>query len=417
MLKIPLQTWIISDRWLLNHIVKIIENQKNIVSFNSLIGFNNLEDGISWLNDFFIFCIRFSKTTYLSEHKVYPNQLGDFSYKTTLYKDENIAEELKDVLENLDKALSTQDKKGWRHLLLDKKITAFENVPQNNKFRNKTTQDISDEINKKIPSLKIHSTNSLKATIFHLVTLAKSENTHQRKLWEYLRTFYFDEVPPQIKIIDNAADFDWKSCFLWCIERLMKDITALKYVDELADKLRGNIKVLDWLHDVVAFIQEEEDYKKLLDGEEYAIIPNQNRSFQIKNRLWIDNEINEDLKQIIQLLNPDWLDDLPSIFLTLPRNRERNTLDAAVEVNRIFRNYKGDTQKHEYVKAFRIVSNWMDKQELSFIHQHIDWIHRQKAEIALSLLGSDREKDEVFQIIESGKAPLLSKIANNENFS
>lgn len=413
---LPNQTWKSSDEWLLKHIVETIENCKNVNTLNNLLYGTNDKDVVLWLNDFYIFCIKRDKTAYLSK-KIYPNQLGELNSKYSLYKDEKIAEELKDILEDLDKVFSTKDKNGWRHLLLDNKITVFDETL---KLQSKTTKDVSDEINKKIPDLKTHPSKALKLIIFRLVALMKSENKHQRKLWEYLRAFYLAEVPKQLQVIENAEDFDWQPCFNWSMERLIKDITVLKYVDELEDELHGNLKVLDWLADFIEFVHETEDYKRLLDGEKYAVIPNQNGSFQIKSRLWLDDEINENLKKIIRLLNPAWLDDLvenKTIFVELPKDRERKTTDAALEVDRIFRTYKNDPQKAEYVQSFRIVSKWMNEQNNEFLRQNMNWISMRKAEIALSLLGSEKEKDEVFLIIESGKAPLLSKIANNKDIT
>lgn len=410
---LPSQTWKNSDEWLFEYMVDTIEKQEKITALSGFLGFSTNDEGLNWLNVFFLFFIKNRKTNHFIGRNIYPNQLGDFTFKTSLFRDKKIADAFKDILHDLDNALSVEGKKGWRHLLLDKNITAFEEIPQ------KTTKDISDEINKKIPNLKIHPASALQKTLLKLVTLIQSENQHQRKLWEYLRAFYLDEVPKQLQIVENAADFDWQPSFLWSIEHLIKDMTALKYVDELEDKLHGNIKILDWLAGFIEFIHETEEYKKLLDGDEYAIIPNQNGSFQIKNRLYADIEIDEDLKKVIRLLNPIWLNDLlenAPIFVDLPKDRERTTTVAASEVDRIFRIYNEDAQKPEYVQAFRIISKWMPNQEEEFIRRNMDWIHSKKAEIALSLLGSEKEKDEVFQIIESGQSHLFSKIAN-QNFS
>lgn len=410
------KTWELADKWALDYLVKKVTDLSNINDLSKALNFNAKKETSDWLNELFIFFIKEDKRNYFSD-KIFPNQLGYFSYKSSLYQDENIAEEFKDILTSLDELSNNNERKGWRRILLDKRITAFS---EQSKLQSKTTQDISDEINKIIGNLSKIYFERLKIPMFKLVTLINSENQHQRKLWEYLRAFYLDEVPKQLQIVENATDFDWQPCFTWCIKHLIKDITDLKYVDELEDKLHGNIKILDWLADFIEFIHETEDYKKLLDGDEYAIIPNQNGSFQIKNRLYADIEIDEDLKKIIKLLNPNWLNDLlenSPIFVDLPKDRERTTVDTALEVDRIFRTYDDDAQKSEYVEAIRIISDWMYNGDEAFNKQYLDYVYNKEAELVVSTLGSRKKKDEVLQIIQSGKAPILSKIANDNNFS
>jgi hypothetical protein len=408
------KTWEVSDKWALDYLVKTVSDFGNTSNLSEKLNLTAKEEVSDWLNELFIFFLKADKRAYFSD-KIFPNQLGVLTYKSALYQDENIAEEFKDILEELD-SLSDKDRKGWRKILLDERITAF---IEEAKLQSKTTQDISDEINKIIGYLSVNDFEHLKNPMFKLVTLIHSENRHQRKLWEYLRTFYLDEVPKQLQIVENSEKFNWKPCFSWCVEQLILDISALEQVDELQNSLYGDVKVIDWLNDLLDFIHETPSYKRLLDGDEYAIIPNQNNRFQIKNRLYLDNEIDEDLKQIIRLLNKNWLDDIldTNIYLELPNDREKTTIEAATEVDQLFRNYNDDAQKSEFVESFRIISKWLDKTDLAFVQKYMNWVADNKAELALSLLGSDKAKDEIFQIIQSGKAPLLSKIANDENFS
>jgi hypothetical protein len=410
---LPIQTWKNSDEWLFDFVVNTIEEQKNIVTFNDFLNFSNNDKTLNWLNDFFTFVVENQKTSHLMA-RIYPNQLGEFEFKTALFQDKNIAEAFKDVLHDLENALSLEGEKGWRQILIDKKITAFKEI------QTKTTKDISDEINQKIPNLKTQPSSALQEVLFKLVTLVEKDNSHQRKLWEYLRAFYLDEIPQQLQIVKNTVGFDWQPCFVWCMERLIKDITTLKYVDELEDELHGNIKILDWLADFIEFIHESDDYKRLLDGEEYAVIPNQNGSFQVKSKLCADVEIDEDLKRIIQLLNPNWLDNLlenKPIFVDLPKERDLTTIHAAMEVDKLFRTYNEDTQKSEYVESIRIISDWMYNNDETFNKQYLDYVYNKEAELVVSTLGSRKKKDEILQIIQSGKAPILSKIANDKNFS
>jgi hypothetical protein len=409
---LPPKTWEVADKWALELLVETIEKSGDTTTLSEKLNLGTKEEASDWLNDLFIFFLKEDKVIYLS-NKIYPNQLGCFAYKSSLYQDQNIAEEFKDILAELNELIGNE-KKSWRNILLDKRITVF---VEQAKLQNKTTQDISDAINKIIIEQSNSNLKGLKKVLFKLATFVHSENRHQRKFWEFLRAYYLDEVPKQLQFINNAENFDWKTCFLSCMELLISDISNLKELDILESQLHGDVEVIDWLNDFLDFIHETASHKRLLDGDFYAITPNQNRDFQYKNGLWLDGEIDEDLKHVISLLNKSWLDNIldQNIYLALPR--VKTTEDAAIEVDRIFRNYNGDVQDSEYVEAFRTASSFLNKIDLTFIRKNMSWVYDNKANLALSVLGSDKEKDEIFQIIQSGKAPLLSKIANNEDFT
>lgn len=412
--KLPKKTWEVADRWALDYLVKAIDNSGNTTNLLNRLNFGTKEEVSEWLNELFIFFLENDKRNYLAD-RIYPNQLGQFRYKASLFEDENIAEEFKDILEQLDE-IADNGRKGWRIILLDERITAFQ---EQAKLQRRTTQDISDEINKLVTKISEDKFEALEEPMFGLVTLINSENRHQRKLWEFLRTFYLDKVPKQLNIVDNSDNFDWQPCFSWCIEHLISDISALENIENLKNHLFGDVEVIDWLNDLIDFIHEKVVYKRLLDGDDYKITPNQNNNFQFKNRLYLDNEIDEDLKQIIRLLNKNWLDDIldTRIYLELSSDKEKTTPDAAIEVDRIFRSYDDDAQKPEYVQSFRIISKWLDKTDISFVNSYMNWVSENKANLALSLLGTEKEKDDIFKIIQSGKAGLLSKIAGNEHFN
>ncbi len=411
---LPIKTWEVADKWAFNLLTATIEELGSTKKLSEKLNLENKEIAADWLNELFIFFIKEDKKAPLSR-KIYPNQLGLFSHKYSLYQDGNIAEEFKDILEELDKLVDTEVK-GWRSILLEERITAFK---EKEKLPTKTTQDISDAINKIITTISHGNFEVFRVVIFKLAAFINAENRHQRKLWEYLRTFYLEEVPQQLQPVKNAINFDWQACFLCCVEMLITDISKLEKTAVLKNKLHGDVEVIDWLNDFLDFIHESDSYKHLLDGDIYAVIPNQNGGFQYKNRLWLDNEIDQDLKEIISLLNKPWLDTIldDNIYLELPPDRTKTTIEAAIEVDSIFRTYTDDTQRSEYVQSFRLISKWLTKADPLFIQKNMSWVFNNKTELALSLLGTDKEKDEIFQIIESGKAPLLSKIAKQEDFT
>lgn len=390
-------------------IVNFIEKQKGLSNFGKHL--KNKESPVNWLNNFFVYLRENKKLELLSEKAVYPNQQGDFRKKSELYQDIDIPNELKNILVELEKEIEPEKEVfGWQSILLDKSITAFNNK---HKLSPKTVKDISDKINKYIRDTEYSAPVEFRNIVLQLLGYSNSNKTEtQHKVWEFARTMYFDATPEHIEVLQNSENFDWGDCIDWIVNRLVIDISELKFTEILQKEIYGSVDTVSWLDRVIDFLQHNADYRHLLESEEYPIIPNQSGDFCVKSHLYTDDEIPSELKVVIKALNLDWYNELldKNIYLEL-QGRNRGKKEAATEIDRIFKEYRDSKQKPEFVNAWRTLLKWFREQNDEYVRDNFDWIYRHKADLSLAIMGDDEQKDSIFQIIESGNAIYLTKIA------
>ena len=241
-------------------------------------------------------------------------------------------------------------------------------------------------------------------------------NTEHKKLWEFARTVFFDEVPDKIKIIDNIKNINLhKECFKWVLEEIVSNVSKLGCCKKLESKFHGSINPVSWLNNFVEYINCNDDYNNLIDFNKYKILPNQHGLLCEKDILFLDDELDPKLKRVLSYINSEWIGELldTGIFLELPNSRVRKFEDITEEIDNSFRKYTGDRQDPDFIKSLRMLLSWFKNASDKKIKENFNWVYNNKAELSLSILGDDNEKDEIFKIIESGKAPLLSKIANS----
>ncbi len=417
-LKLPKTTWQKADTWVLKHIIADIQNFKTIEKLCEHLKQNINEDfdtnkTLDWLNNFYTFLLENEKLELLAEKEIYPDQNGKFHKKSELFQDIEIPEQLKDILEEFEKEENPDTELvGWRSILLNKNITSFN---EKHKLQIKTVKDISEKINEIIRNVEYDEAIEWRNIILKLLAYSNNlNNEKQKNIWEFARTLYFDATPEHIEILPNSEDFDWTECFNWTINRIVIDISELKFVEILQKEIYGTIKAIDWLDRIIDFLQNETEYRHLLENEKYPIIPNQSGDFCYKSQLYLDYEIPSELKEVIKTLNIEWYNELldNKIYLDLPENRVREKKDASLEIDKIFREYRDSKQKPEFVGSWRILLKWFKNQNEEYVKTNFDWIFRHKAELSLAIMGDDEQKDSIFQIIESGNAGYLTKIAN-----
>ena len=431
-------TWIKADTWILKNIISDIESFKNIAQLSEHLKeniseeYSDKEKTLEWLNDFFIFLLENERLELLSEKTIYPDQLelGQFHKKSELFQDIDIPCELKDILEDFEKEQKFKNEQelnednedieekednekidfGWRSILLDKTITAFN---EKYKLSHRTVKDISDKINNEfIENIEYDSIVEWRNIILQLIGYSKDKQTEQhQKVWEFARTLYNDATPEIIKILPNTKEFEWNVCIKWLVNKLIIDISDLKFVSALENELYGNITAIKWLDRVIDFLQDNQNFKHLLTSEDYFFIPNQSDEFCVKSTLYIDAEIPEELKEVIKILNRSWYDELlnENIFLKIDRARDKK--DAAIEIDRIFREYPDNKDEPKFMQAWNILRKWFKEQDEQYIKDNFDWIYRKRAELSLAAIG-EKQYDNIAKIIEDGNAEVLTKIAN-----
>lgn len=395
-------------------LVNDISDLENIAKLSEKLG-ETLSGSLKWLSDVCEF-IHKENDSLFDEYPIIPNQHGFFKLKSDLCIDKNIPSELKDCLRIIEVDI--------RESLLHKELLVFDES-----FKYKDSSYVLSKLNSAIIATYdlTCSDECTEEELKKIVTLARNvsftllgyaaiDSEEHKKLWELARTVFFDEVPDEIKIIDNIKSLNLhKECFKWVLEEIVSNVSKLGCFNALENELHGTINPVRWLNSLIGYINSNDNYSNLIDFNKYKILPNQHGLLCEKDSLFLDDELDSKLKEVLEYINPEWIGELldTGIYLELPDSRLRKFEDITEEIDNSFRKYTGDSQDPNFIKSLRILLSWFKSTSDKKIKENFNYVYNNKAELSLSILGDDNEKDEIFKIIESGKAPLLSKIANS----
>lgn len=120
------------------------------------------QETLSWLNSVIEFVVSEDEKL-LSDYGIIPNQYGDFRKKESLWADENIPKELKDVLKILQK--------DWRSNLQHKSISAYQPTAK---------KGIDDIVSRRNTIIKANSVTAIRTGVLELLSCFPTSNTCTR---------------------------------------------------------------------------------------------------------------------------------------------------------------------------------------------------------------------------------------------
>ena len=407
----------------------ISRNIKSIDELSSYIN-ENESDAFKWLNSVIVF-FESENPELLDKYAILPDQYGIFKLKKILRIDKDIPNELKDILHivNVDlreillhQSINKTEIKGY---LIAKSISDY--IDSYIDKDNQLTIDKNGNylINEKIiysESEYLDYQEKTKKLVFKLIGYSgvKTIDPDHKKIWEFSRTLYYEDIPSNIEILTVSDELNLHQKSLkWLIKNISSYISKLGDIETLGTSLYGHIKVREWLNDFISFIQDNENYKNIIDLDKIPLLPNQDGIFHSRNFLFQDNDIDPVLKEILKPLNQNWISELldTRISINLPEERIRNLEDIAKEIDKIFRKYfeNHNTQDSNFISSYRSLQNWLSKQKNpeKTSQDYFSWTYQNKAELSVSILGDNKEKDAVFEIIQSGQLHNLAEIAKN----
>lgn len=244
-----------------------------------------------------------------------------------------------------------------------------------------------------------------------------------KKIYDSAKNLLANKLPKSAHYLEwcNLLDFTYFKEQKLDIERFVKEISGKQNLTNLKSSLTAETKISDWLNDVIELIIET-DNTALLD--KYAIVPNQNENFKIRNgkeKLFLDDDVPNDLKIVLnELTKNDWKDFL------LHKDFERNTtliaekdkktlLDIVTEIDNELRDYKSDRKEAKFLSAVNSIFKWINENEIPEEKAKIyfQWFSQNKAQIVLDTFSSDQDRENAFTIVQSGKMEALAKIAKS----
>jgi len=157
------------------------------------------------------------------------------------------------------------------------------------------------------------------------------------KVWDFAKLLWFDRLPQKdhLEFWFEIIDKTWPDSIRYGIKNLANDIANLSSLEQLCDRIsKAENETLVYLTDVIEFVNQ--DNGKLLD--DFAIIPNQYNNFKRKGELWLDDNIPNQLKDILELLGDNWRANLKHSQITIANLAiTKNLSDIVNRINQIIR--------------------------------------------------------------------------------
>lgn len=338
-------------------------------------------------------------------------------------KDEKNRNRIIEAVTAYKKVLKIAENENWKNIYRICKVDDSNFAEE--KIKSWFKKTVVDEIRSAILLHKTVETDKepiyLKDSLIPYFTDKKEEVL--KKIYDSAKNLLASKLPKSEHYLEwcNLLDFTYIKEQKLDIERLVKEIAGKQNLTNLKSSLTAETKISDWLNDVIELIIET-DNTALLD--KYAIVPNQNENFKIRNgkeKLFLDDDVPNDLKKVLnELTKNDWKDFL------LHKDFERNTsliaekdkktlLDIVTEIDNELRDYKSDRKETKFLSAVNSIFKWINENEIPEEKAKIyfQWFSQNKAQIVLDTFSSDQDRENAFTIVQSGKMEALAQIAKS----
>ena len=338
-------------------------------------------------------------------------------------KDEKNRSRISEAVTAYKKVLKIAENANWKNIYRICKVD--DSNFADDKIKSWFKKIVVDEVRSTILSHKTAETDKepiyLKDSLIPYFTDKKEDVV--KKIYDSSKDLLASKLPKSEHYLEwcNLLDFTYFKEQKLDIERLVKEIAAKSNLTNLKASLTATTKLDDWLNSVIELIIET-DNTSLLD--KLAIVPNQNENFKIRNgkeKLFLDDDVPDDLKLVLTgLTSNDWKDFL------LHKDYERNTtliaekdkktlIDIVTEIDNELRDYKSDRKEAKFLTAVNSIFKWVNDNEIAEEKAKIyfPWFSQNKAQIVLDTFSSDKDRENAFTIVQSGKMEALAKIAKS----
>ena len=125
----------------------------------------------------------------------------------------------------------------------------------------------------------------------------------RKKIWNLLQKMY-PQFTPIIAHIDKWNEIVWKDCYKFSVVELSKEIESRKTISSL-NSFIGTSDENDvlFLNEYYELLNAEKEHIKDIIDDKYQVIPNQLGEFKKKSELFIDKEIDDELKNATAIIS------------------------------------------------------------------------------------------------------------------
>ncbi len=363
---------------------------------------------LEWLNTLYTFIqIDTEQKELFDDFAIIPNQNGNFKKLDDLRFDVNIPEQLKDIL-----SLFEQDR---RDKLIHKSFTLFK------EHKPLSVEDVSYIINKHITDKSKAETDDYKKGMFLMCSYFTSDLSEKRNfIYSYALDFFPSSTPTQKIILGNTSDFNWENVNRWIVKSIVNKIEKLENIPNLKEHFthKDYDKTIIWTDNFLKFLNNSKnDYKDYLN--ENQITPNQYDEFCSTDNLNNDTDIIPDkLKEILYSLSnkkEDWKAILIRDGISLDLNKPKTLKEIAGLIDDYVKENRDNLDSQLTRNSILSLVKWVsDKKDELNIEDLFKWFYLNKANLVLNTLDSGNDRDNIFEIIQSGQSlEVLAKIANS----
>lgn len=127
----------------------------------------------------------------------------------------------------------------------------------------------------------------------------------RNRIWELEYKLFPNKVPAK-KDIHNWYEVVWNDCFKDNLKAITEFIQEEKNINEFSKRLNNDVeKSIAWINEYFDLINFEEKFIENIIADKFSVIPNQKGIFKKKSELKIDQNIEEELKNVLEILGID----------------------------------------------------------------------------------------------------------------
>lgn len=127
----------------------------------------------------------------------------------------------------------------------------------------------------------------------------------RERIWELEYKLFPNKVPAK-KDIHNWYGVVWNDCFKYNLKAITEFIQEEKNIDEFSKRLNNDVeKSIEWINEYFDLLNFEEKFIENIIANKFSVIPNQKGIFKKKSELKIDQKIEEELKNVLEILGID----------------------------------------------------------------------------------------------------------------
>ena len=390
---IPERAWNSTHKWLISQLIDSVSEFKNIDSLPE-----HINNKILWLNSFISFVSEEIKEGKLDEVAIIPNQNSEFCFKKDLSLDDNIPEILKtEQAENFGLIL--------KNSLLHKEISSV------NISSKKNINTVVELINTNFKNNKFdnnHDDLDFAIYLIHLLPDTTSQILHnsQISLLKIVRKYYYKrcESKSENTITCNLEDF-WRKANEKIITSLQEHIAEDASIEGLK-KFISDSGILYDNGDTIIFLNDFYDYltsiKITVDSN---IIPNQNGVFCSIDDLFKDDNIPDELKDVLLLIDSknDFRDILAEKSLSIQPKPSKGVSDIAKLIDDSMKEVFSDSRNwddEDFKKGITILTEYFRKHKNPNDIFKYSW--SKKDSIELNVLWSEKDREMLKELKENG---------------